>query len=334
VIERIRAILKARNIEFMRDRASVGWNVFMPLVLVFGLSLVFSRDDTDQFIVAVIDDGVAAQHAFLATRYVDFTPAISEADAIRKVGRHQLDMLFAPGEPSRYWVNPDSPKGYIVERLLLQADPGANKETVAGEAVRYVDWLLPGVIGMNMMFSCLFGVGYVVVRYRKNGFLKRLRATPLNAFEFIAAQALSRLMLTMTISAFVFICVTLVLHVPVAGSWLALLLVSLIGCLALIAFSLVIAARATSEEFAGGLLNLMSWPMMMLSGVFYSLEGSAPWIQKFANVYPLTHMLTAARAIMIDGAGVLEIMPQLVILGLMAGIALLLGSVLFRWRFV
>ena len=93
----------------------------------------------------------------------------------------------------RYWVNTDSPKGYVVEKLLRAEHPAPSAKPVTGAAVRYVDWLFPGILGMNMMFSCLFGVGYVVVRYRKSGFLKRLHATPLTAFEFLSAQVLSRL---------------------------------------------------------------------------------------------------------------------------------------------
>src|SRR5207249_448945 len=99
--------------------------------------------------------------------------------------------------PERYWVNTDSPKGYIVEKLLLAAEPAAVREPVSGAAVRYVDWLFPGILGMNMMFSCPFGGGYVVLRYRKSGFLKRLHATPLSAFEFLSAQVLSRLTLNL-----------------------------------------------------------------------------------------------------------------------------------------
>jgi ABC-2 type transport system permease protein len=335
MIERIRAILIARNLEFLRDRASVAWNSFVPIVLVFGLALVFSGNDTNQFIVGVLgDEAHSASHPFLETRFIDFTPVTDAADASNKVARHQLDLLVRLDEPLHYWVNPESPKGYIVERLLQQAEPTAEKETIGGEAIRYVDWLVPGALGMNMMFSCLFGVGYVVVRYRKNGFLKRLQATPLHAFEFIAAQALSRLMLTLLISAVVFAGVSLVLDITMNGSYLALLLVAIVGCTALIALSLVIAARASSEELASGLLNLMSWPMMMLSGVFYSLEGSPPWIRSLAEVFPLTHMLNAARAIMLDGAGLADVAGEIGILALMAAAALALGSALFRWRFV
>ncbi len=107
---------------------------------------------------------------------------ISDVDSAQhKVARHSLDLLVDVKSPVHYWVNPSSPKGYITEKLLLQADPSAHREPVSGEAVRYVDWLFPGILGMNVMFSGIFGVGYVVLRYRKNGFLKRLHATPLSA---------------------------------------------------------------------------------------------------------------------------------------------------------
>jgi ABC-type multidrug transport system permease subunit len=334
MIERIAAIFFARNIEFMRDRASVAWNVVVPIVLVFGLGLVFSRPETDQFIVGIVAADSGSSHPFLDTRYIDFTPVADVADAGNKVARHQLDMLVQLEGGARYWVNPESPKGYIVERLLLQSDPTAVKQTISGQPIRYVDWLVPGVLGMNMMFSCLFGVGYVVVRYRKNGFLKRLRATPLSAFEFITAQALSRLMLTLVISAAVFMAVSLILDITMMGSYVALLAVAAAGCAALIALSLVIAARASSEELANGLLNMLSWPMMLLSGVFYSLESSAEWIQSAAKIFPLTHMLSAARAIMIDGAGLVDVASELIVLALMTAAALIVSSTLFRWRFV
>ena len=209
-------------------------------------------------------------------RYVDFVAMPDEADAVHKVARHQLDLLLDLHGPPRYWVNTSSPKGYIVEKLLIAADRDAQRQPVTGDAVRYVDWLFPGILGMNMMFSCLFGVGYVVLRYRKTAFLKRLHATPLSAFEFLTAQVLSRLALTL-----------LVTHHPVrrrrldhrisirrAASLLLLVASAVLGALSMIALGLTIAARFSSEELVGGLLNLLTWPMMLLSGIWFSLEGS------------------------------------------------------------
>ena len=331
MIRRILAVLKARNLEFVRDRGSMAWAIGMPFGLVFGLGYIFSGSDTDQFTVGIAGEP-AGQHAFLDTRYIDFVPVDDVDAAIRRVGRHQLDLLVEFTPTVHYWVNPDSPSGYVAERLLLQSEPGATRETVTGDAVRYVDWVVPGILGMNMMFSSLFGVGYVVVRYRKNGFLKRLQATPLSAFEFISAQALSRLLLTVAVQAGVFLTVRAVLGIAMNGSYLALLLVAIIGCASMIALSLVFAARVSSEELAGGLVNVIAFPMVLLSGVFYSIEGSPGWLQSVAKALPLTQMLAAARAIMIDGAGIVGVLPELVFLTLLTFAFLGIGSVLFRWR--
>ena len=128
-----------------------------------------------------------------------------EDEAFLKVERHQIDLLV-DFDNQRYWVNPDSSKGYFVERLLYCTPMLSirrriwQQAEITGDPIRYVDWVLPGILGMNMMFSCLFGVGYVVVRYRKNGFLKRLRATPLRPVEFIIAQVASRMTLIIVIT--------------------------------------------------------------------------------------------------------------------------------------
>jgi ABC-type multidrug transport system permease subunit len=185
---------------------------------------------------------------------------------------------------------------------------------------------------MNLMFGCLFGVGYVIVRYRKNGFLKRLKATPLRAIEFIIAQVLSRLILAISMAIFIYVGASFILETRMEGSYFTLLLVGILGATSLISLGLLIASRVSSEELAGGLLNLMTWPMMVLSGVFFSLEGSPQWIQTFANIFPLTHTLTAARAVMIDGATILEISYELSVLVATSIIFMIAGALLFKWQ--
>ena len=335
MIRRLLAVWHARNIEFLRDRATLGWNILVPIGLVVALALIFGGPERPLFKVGVLHAGPqieTSMHPFLATHYIEFFTPTDQADAVHKVARHQIDLLLDLRTTPRYWVNTDSPKGYVVEKLLLQSDPGMKRETVSGQPVRYVDWLLPGILGMNMMFSCLFGVGWVVVRYRKSGFLKRLRATPLRAIEFISAQVLSRLILIMIVMVFVFWALSLVLHFRMEGSPALLFLVALLGAISLIAIGLFIAARFSSEELASGVLNMITWPMMLLSGVWFSLEGSASWLQWLAKIFPLTQMLDAARAIMLDGAGLAQIAPQLLYLALTGVLFMVLGAALFRWR--
>jgi len=334
VIKRLAAVWHARNLEFVRDRRTMIFSLLMPIALVIGMSFIFGGKERPFFKVGVIAAVIDKQaHPFLSERYVEFVPITDQATGLHKVTHQQIDLLLDLHGAPRYWVNTDSPKGYIVEKLLLASAAGVQREPVTGAAVRYVDYLFPGILGMNMMFSCLFGVGYVVLRYRKSGFLKRLHATPLTAFEFLTAQVLSRLALILFVTTVLYVGIGTIIHFQRAGSIVLVILVGLLGALSMVAMGLTIAARFSSEEVVGGLLNLLTWPMMLLSGVWYSLEGSPQWVQWVASLFPLTHVLNAARAVMIDGAGLPQISTDLVYLGVTALVFLAFGAWSFKWRY-
>jgi ABC-2 type transport system permease protein len=333
VIRRLLAVWHARNLEFVRDRATLIFTLLLPISLIVGMGFVFGGPQRPLFKVGVVTPRVDKQaHPFLQERYIDFVPIASEAEGLPKVTHQQIDLLVDLRGVPRYWVNTDSPKGYIVEKLLLAAAPAAQRQPVTGAAVRYVDWLFPGILGMNMMFSCLFGVGYVVLRYRKNGFLKRLHATPLTAFEFLTAQILSRLCLILFVTTLLYVGVGSIIHFHSAGSVALLVLLTVLGALSMIALGLTIASGVSSEELVAGILNLMTWPMMLVSGIWFSLEGSPRWVQWAAHIFPLTHLLEAGRAVMIDGAGIAQIAPNLLYLAATALIFLTFGAWSFRWR--
>ena len=332
--KRFISVLRARDKEFMRDRSALAWNVIFPLLIILGFAFAFTGDQLNQYKVGVINKTADAELNFYKSNYIQFIPMIitEKKSAIDKVKRHQLDMLIDANE-RRYWVNDSSPSGYMIEKVLLGSGGSKYlKRLVQGKQIRYIDWLIPGVLGMNMMFSALFGVGYVVVRYRKNGVLKRLKATPLSALEFLSAQVVSRLWLIMAITTAVFIGCDMLIGFAMHGSYINLFLVYVLGAISMISMGLIVAARVKSEEMAGGLLNVLTWPMMFLSGVWFSLEGLHPWVQKVALIFPLTHITHAARGIMLDGAGLLTILPNLVALLVMSVIFLLLGVLLFRWE--
>lgn len=336
--QRFFALLSTRNKEFLRDRSSVGWNIFMPVLIVVGFALVFTGDFADQYKVGITltlettADTTTAIEPFLQTKYIEFIDITDLDRAKVKVQRHQLDMLIDASN-RRYWINDESPNGYLVEKVMLATltEP-LEKQTVSGKEIRYVDWVIPGILSMNIMFSALFGVGYVIVRYRKNGMLKRLKATPVTAYEYLSAQVVSRLLLIMIITVFIFYGTNLFIGYAMYGSHLSLFLVFALGAFSMISLGLVVAARITSEETAGGLLNLISWPMMFLSGVWFSLEGTNPMMQQLAELFPLTHLTAAARAIMIDGAGLLDVAYHLVILIGQSLVFLFIGGILFRWE--
>jgi ABC-type multidrug transport system permease subunit len=330
-IRRFLAVLNARNLEFLRDRTALGWNFIMPVLIVIGFAFFFTTDNQHLYKVAVHGDLDAhpQYQGFLATRHIHFIDVDAVEAEIVKVDRHQLDLLLDM-EQNRFWINDTSAKGYILERLL--AMPGLQKASLSGQETRYVDWVIPGVLGMNIMFSALFGVGYVIVRYRKNGVLKRLRATPLSAFEFLSAQIVSRLLMIVSVTLIVYIGTNLLVQFQMHGSYWLLLLILIVGSFSLISVGMLIAARIRSEEAANGILNLISWPMMLLSGVWFSLEGSHPLVQQLSLALPLTHMVSAARAVMIEGAGLLDVAPQLITMVGFSLCFMYIGAKSFRWE--
>jgi len=330
-MKRMLAIFNARNKEFFRDKSTLTWNLLFPFLLLIGFYYVFGQSQP-MFKVGVIaqEDAYLARPVFMSVKHIQFIPYQELALALDKLERHQIDLIIDI-DTKEYWVNEESSKGYMAEQLLVASDPDYGRNLIRGTAIRYVDWVLPGIIGMNIMFSSLFGVGYVIVRYRKNGVLKRLNATPLTAAEFISAQLLSRIIMVVFVGLILFFGARFLLSTMMLGSMYLLVVTMLLGALSLVSLGLLVAARLRSEEFTGGLLNMATWPMMGLSEVWFPLEGAPHIVHQISQLLPLTHLVTAMREIMVDGAGFVQISDHLGAMALMAGVFLLIGSVTFSW---
>jgi len=339
-------MFKARNYEFFRDKAAFGWNFLFPFLIIAGFGIIFGGREYSGFKVGIFPAATASvplAHSslppkFVATRHLEFIGLPTFEEGLEKLKHHRVDFLVRLDSPSRqYWLLESSPKGYIVERLfqaaLIPDGPGyGEKVAVPGGGIRYLDWLFPGILAMNMMFSALWGVGYIIVRYRKNGALKRLKATPLTAFEYLTAQALSRILLLIFSLAVVWLGVELIFSIRVAGSYLDLLIVFTFGAMSLTSLGLLLAARGTSEEFTSGLVNFITWPMMFLSEVWFSLEGAPQWVKSFSELLPLTHLLRAVRKVMNDGATLAEVGSECGVLFGVTLVCLVLGAALFSWN--
>ncbi len=344
--------------EFVRDRGALFWNILFPTLLVVGFAAVFSNGEESVFRVGLVGHGAPpAQLAGLeGVEFIRYEGEGAESLEIilNRLRRHQIDMVVDL-ERSEYYLNTEASSAPILRRLVAAplspagdseliagaAEHGSNppagalgftERQIAGEPVRYVDWVVPGVLGMNMMFSCLFGVGYVLVRYRKNGVLKRLKATPVSALTFVSAQGASRLVIALTTSVFVYLATNAFLGFMMNGSYLTLLLVTMLAVVCMISIGLIVSGRLKSEELAEGMINLVTFPMIILSGVFFSLEGTPQILQTLALALPLTHFITAARAIMLDGAGLLQVMPHVATLAVMSVVFLFTSAALFRWE--
>ena len=346
-IKRFWTMFKARNREFFRDRAAFGWNFLFPFLIVAGFGVIFGGKSHTEYNVGLFPSHTvkvapadsAIPDGFRKMRYIKYVGLPTRAEGLEKLKHHKIDFLLKlGGPPYEYYVSDSSPKGFVVEQMFKSSlippefVSKAQKKEIQGTAIRYLDWLFPGILAMNMMFSALWGVGYVVVRYRKNGVLKRLKVTPLSAFEYLSAQALSRIFLLMFTLIVVWLGCDFIFDFTVLGSYLDLFLIFFLGSMSLTALGLVLASRGTSEEFTTGTLNFISWPMMFLSEVWFSLEGAPAWVKGVSNIFPLTHILTAVRKIMHDGAGIMDVGIEITILTLMTLGFLSLGASMFSWN--
>lgn len=317
--------------------------MLLPVCIVIAIAIAFSGKGQELFRVGVhqpettVQVGTGLPVSFLGQPYVEPIDYENFEQALERVRHHQLDLLLALDQPGKYWINETSVKGLAAETLLLnqinaESVDGFSREVVSGRKIRYVDWVIPGVLGMNVMFGALFGIGFVIVRYRKNGVLKRLQVTPVTPLEFLTAQVLSRLLVMMITATVVYVGCDLFLNFVMLGSYLALMLVAALGIFAMITLALIIASRTASEELANGLLNFAAFPMLLLSEVWFSLDNAPAWLKAVSQCFPLTHMVQAARDIMIEGAGLVDVSYHLLVMALMSAVFLGIAAYLFRWN--
>ncbi len=346
-LKRIWALFVARNYEFIRDRAGFGWNILFPFLIVAGFGLIFSSDSGSEYKVGVFPvkgadlavQDLSIPDRLKTYRYLRFVPFENRDDAMERLAHHKIDILLENSGPVlRYWTNEASPKSYVLDKMIRESvvpedflTSRVQRGQVQGETIRYIDWLFPGILGMNIMFSALFGVGYVIVRYRRIGVLKRLKATPVTAFEYLTAQLVSRVLVLLLSVSVVWLGCDLMFSFRMQGSYPAVLAVFFSGTLCLVSLGLVLACRGTNEELTNGIINFICWPMMFLSEVWFSMEGASSFAKKLSSVLPLTHFLAAARKIINDGASLADVSFEVGLLLLMSLVFLLIGSLLFSW---
>ncbi len=344
------ALIVARNKEYYRDRSALIWSLLFPFVVLAGFSFGYSGKQEALVRFLFVTSNAPEPSWIQRLREVpgaEILITTSFESAEKKVKRFETDLMVygVSAESStgstlyKYSTHADSLKGKLAERLLLDSVSKSESSSlklesvpVTGKQTRYAEWLLPGMIAMNIMFGSMFGVGYIIVRYRKNGVLKRLRATPLSAFLFLTAQVVSRLFIMLVTAQIVIGGAMLLIGFRPAGSWLEMLIFIAISAAAMIALGLLIAARISTEEVADGILNLMTWPMIFLSGIWFSLDGASPWVIKISQWMPLTPVVEGLRAIMIDGAHLSDLYSQISTLLALTAVLIAIASATFKWR--
>ncbi|MDE0151833.1 MAG: ABC transporter permease [Bdellovibrionales bacterium] len=331
-IKAVKAIFIARLKEFYRDKAAFYWHLVLPFFIIASFYFIFDSDQTPSYKVGVVGESLNDSEEFFQLKYIQFIPQEKDI-ALDKIRNHTLDMLVQPGQPLQYWVNDSNRKAYFLEKILKGSyNKSIEKNPSLSRTISYVDWVFPGILALNIMFSCLWGVGWLIVKYRDDGYLKRLNATPLKVYHFILGQMLARLIIILCGTSVIFIVGAWFIDFEMQGSYLDLFICYLFGVLSLISIGLLVATRTTSKEFADGALNLFSWPMIIFSGIWFSLEGAPSWLLAFAYSLPLTHLVESTRKIMLEGAMLSELWFNVSAMVIFSVTAFALVAVLFKWN--
>jgi ABC-2 type transport system permease protein len=332
-IQRFLAIFNARNKEFYRDKGAMTWTFAFPILVVIAFGYMFNIGGDGQFKAGYF--GSIPPIKVESFQWIHFD---NKKEALEKLRVHHVDFVIdTDAMPTRYWISETAPNSKIMEKLFLVAqnphelEPTALREKISTREIPYVEWLFPGLITFNVLWMALWGVGWVIVRQRKMGILKRFKASPLSAVEYLLAQMISRLFILFITGVTVFALSHLIYPFQTVGSYFSLAIVYLLGCFSLSSVGLIVAARSSSEEFANGILNIITYPMMFLSEVWFSLEGSPEWVKSMAQFMPLWQMTDGMRKIMNEGATLFDIKWSLMGLLITSVVFTAIGSLTFKW---
>ena len=330
--------------EFFREPEAVFWVFVFPVLLTAGLGIAFRNQAPERIRVAIVDDEGSRALAETLKGGPDLQPEVlSDSAAAQALRTGRAAIVVVPGSGGRveYRFDPERPESRTarlqvddaLQRGSGRSDPVAvSEQRVSEPGSRYVDFVVPGLLGMNLMGSGIWGLGFSIVDARRKKLLKRMIATPMSRTQFLASFVLSRLtLLILEVGALVGFAL-FVFGVPVRGSPISLLAICLLSALAFGSLGLLLASRTRTIEGASGLMNLVMLPMWIFSGVFFSASRFPDALQPFIQALPLTAVNDALRASMLEGAGWARLAPELAIVAAWLVISFVLAVRLFRWR--
>jgi ABC-2 type transport system permease protein len=326
--------------EFIREPEAVFWAVAFPVMLAAGLGVAFRERPAEVLKVAASSPSIAAalgQEPGLAVETL--TPETGEV-ALRS-GKIALLAEPAPDGAVVYRFDDTNPEGRTarmladraVQRAAGRMDRVATREQLVREpGSRYIDFLIPGLVGLGIMSNAVWGIGFSIVDARRRKLTKRLVATPMSRAYYLMSYLIWRMAVLVVEVGVPVSFGSLVFGVPVRGSLLELAVLSVFASLCFSAMGLLISCRARTIEAVSGLMNLVQVPMWILSGVFFSAQRFPDGVQPIIQALPLTALIDALRLHMLQGAGLAELGPQLAVLGAWLVVSFTVALKLFRWQ--
>lgn len=333
-------LVLARMREFFREPATIFWVYGFPLMLAGILGFAFAQSEPTPPDVDVVAGGRADEIAkVLADKgfKVQILPE-AECDSRLRKAQSTLVILAPQSGPINYRYDEKRAESVAArnwaDSVLVRSIagmPAPQPELIKDRASKYISFLLPGLIGINIMGGGLFGIGFVLVDMRVRKLFKRLMATPMHRGDFLWSLIISRLIFLIPEMASLLILARLAFDVPMDGNWATLALVVLLGSLAFSGIGLLMGSRTDKTETISGLLNLVMLPMYLFGGVFFSSKRFPDMAQPFIQALPLTQLNDALREVMLEGAGLDKIAWRLVILAAWGAVTFLIALRIFKW---
>jgi ABC-2 type transport system permease protein len=338
-------LVLARVREFYREPEAIFWVYGFPIILAVVLGFAFSsgKPAPPPVDVQTGADEARTEEIVQALKAAKFPVEVKDhLTCQERLNKGKTTLYLIPKTNETVYVYDELRSESLLARhwvdsVLARHDAGdkispAQDQFVTEPGSRYIHWLLPGLIGMNLMGGGLFGVGFVLVDMRVRKLFKRLMATPMHRGDFLLSLLTSRLMFLLPEMAVLFLAVWLIFGVPMQGSVIAFLLTILLGASAFAGLGLLMGCRTEKTETMSGLINLIMLPSYLLSGVFFSSERFPEAAQPFIQALPLTQVNDALREVMLKGAGLVEIGWRLAVLLLWATVCFALALRWFKWR--
>jgi ABC-2 type transport system permease protein len=332
--------------EFLREKEAVFWVFVFPVLMTFALGIAFRNttpDKTPVAIEAATIDAKVNETAGVLSRSSELTATVlSPNEAAQALRSGKVSIVVKPENGSfAYRFDPTRPESraarLLVDDVLQRGNGRTDVASVAEEKItepgaRYVDFLVPGLIGMNLMGSGLWGLGFTVVIARSRKLLKRFAATPMRRSHYLLSFMLSRLVFLVLEVAAVVVFAVLAFGFTVRGSWLSLSLVTVLGGFTFSGIGLLVAARPTTIEGVSGLMNFIMLPMWLLSGTFFSSERFPQFLQPFIQALPLTALNNVLRALMNEGTSLSSNWLPISILLAWCSISFVIALKIFKWQ--
>jgi ABC-2 type transport system permease protein len=341
-----RHLLMARMLELKREPEVVFWVFVFPLLLALGLGIAFRNKPGNAVSVAIVQSLGWQDAGNLLGRSPEHDQfkiqVLNEEDARQGFRLGKFDLVISPDSKGgfTYLYDPARPESVLAKSQVndaLQAAAG-RKESVAVTTItssepgsRYIDFLIPGLLGMNLMNSGMWGIGFALVDMRQRKLLKRFVGTPMRRGDFLLALASSRLILMIIEVGLLLMFGALFFHMRILGSVGSIALIAALGSLTFGGVGLLTASRAQKIESVSGLINLVMMPMWIFSGVFFSYERFPAVIHPLIKALPLTALNDALRASILEGTPLLHQWPRLLVMIIWGGVSFVLALKWFRW---